>query len=199
MRITVELAYDGLERRIQRLHLSPVVEEVRQLLRNMHVVLSERPSSNSGATLRKLISWEFKEAVGWLKKTGRGADWWKFVKVGDARVCLASTIRVSGRSELIVADLRRLCRLVRGGEIDAGMVIVPSDRLASFLKGGRPSLGGTLTAIEYSDSQGIPLLVMAVEHDGAGPPLGVTNAKSRGRRNRRLDGQIWSRPIASIR
>ncbi len=139
MRITHELMYDGLERRIQRLHLGPVVEEVRQLLRNMRVVLSERPSSNSGATLRKLISWEFKEAVGWLKKTGRGADWRKFVKVGDARVCLAATIRVSGRSELIVSDLRRLCRLVRGGEIDAGMVIVPSDRLASFLKGGRPA------------------------------------------------------------
>jgi hypothetical protein len=180
MLITQELAYDGLERRIQRLRLGAVVEEVRQLLRNMRLVLYERPNSNSGAALRKLVFWEFREKVGWLKRTGRGAVWCKSVRVGDTTACLAATIRVSGRSELIVADLHRLCRLVRGGEIDAGVIIVPSDRLASFLKGGPPSLRNTLTVIEYSDTQGIPLLLMAVEHDGAGPPLRETNANNRG-------------------
>jgi hypothetical protein len=198
MRITQQLAYDGLERRIQRLHLVPVVEEVRQLLKNLRVVLDEWPNSNSDGMLRELITSEFRKGVGWFKQAGRRADWWKSVKIGDARACIGATIRVSGRSDLIVADLHRLCCVIRAGRVDAGVVIVPSDRLASFLRGGRPKLSETLTAIEYSDSHGIPLLVVAVEHDGTGPPL-RRNAMSRGTGSERLDGPTWTEGAQGLR
>jgi hypothetical protein len=71
----------------------------------------------------------------------------------------------------VVIDIYHLRKSIQAGEIDLGIIVVPSDRFAPFLRSRQPSLRETLRAIEETDAHKIPLLVMAVEHDGAGPAL----------------------------
>jgi len=48
---------------------------------------------------------------------------------------------------------------------------VPSDRTAKFLTDRCPTLRETTSAIDELRSQHLPLVVLAIEHDGPGPAL----------------------------
>jgi hypothetical protein len=80
-------------------------------------------------------------------------------------------VQVSARSDLVVIDIYHLRRSLQAGAIDLGILIVPTDRMNRFLRSRQPSLRETRRAMEETDAHRMPLLVMAVEHDGPGPPL----------------------------
>ena len=66
------------------------------------------------------------------------------------------------------------------GSIDIGVMFVPSDRLGKFLTDRGPKFADATRAIERARAQDLPLVVLALEHDGPGPAL----AKRRTRQGR---------------
>lgn len=171
MKIVQEIAYNGAEQRIERLNLRPLVEEVRTILKTSKVKLKEERHANSGGVLRKRLDEGFEQQGGWSRRAAGGSDWKKSVEIDGVTVCVEVEIQVSARSDLVVIDIYHLRRSIQSGEIDLGVLIVPTDRLTPFLKSRQPSLRETQRAIEETDAHRIPLLLMAIEHDGSGPPL----------------------------
>jgi len=176
VKIVQEIAYNGAEQRIERLNLRPLVEEVRGILKGLKIRIKEQKHANSGGVLRKLLDSQFEQKGGWTRRTAGGSDWKKCTEIDDATVCIEVEIQVSARSDLVVIDIYHLRRSIQRGEIDLGILIVPTDRLTPFLKSRQPSLRETQRAIEETDAHRIPLLVMAIEHDGPGPALQVQSA-----------------------
>jgi hypothetical protein len=166
-----EHPYDGAEERISRLGLRPLVDEVRRIIKGLKIHLKEEKHANSGSALRKLIDARFEKARGWSQKTSGGADWKKGKRINGAIVCIEAEIQVSARSDLVVIDIYHLRRSIQAGKIDLGILVVPTDRLSRFLRDRQPSLRETQRAIDETDAKRIPLLVMAIEHDGPGPAL----------------------------
>src|SRR4029077_14217778 len=113
----------------------------------------------------------FEGRRGWSRRTSGGADWKKCIKVDGTELCVEVEVQVSARSDLVVIDIYHLRRSLQAGAIDLGILIVPSDRLNRFLRSRQPSMRETRRAIEETDAHRMPLLVMAVEHDGPGLAL----------------------------
>ena len=80
-------------------------------------------------------------------------------------------IQVSARSDLVVIDIYHLRKSIQAGSVDPGIIIAPSDHLNRLLRSRQPSLRETKRAIDETDAAKIPLLAIAVEHDGPGPAL----------------------------
>jgi hypothetical protein len=57
------------------------------------------------------------------------------------------------------------------GQIDAGVIVVPSDKLGPYLTDRTPRMRDALRTVKEVRAENLSLLVMAIEHDGAGPPL----------------------------
>ena len=60
------------------------------------------------------------------------------------------------------------------------MLVVPSDRLGVFLTDRGPSMAGARRHVREARADNLPLLLIALEHDGPGPAL----AKQAKRSNR---------------
>ena len=61
-------------------------------------------------------------------------------------------IQVSARSELLYKDILHLKNRLIGGDIDLGIIVVPSDRLQSFLPDRTPSKSYAEKVIQDQDS-----------------------------------------------
>src|ERR1035438_2362578 len=139
-------AYDGAETKMRRLGLGPLVEEVKNLVKSTSILLKERrregsTSFNGAAAIRQLLDDAFHKTGTWeLKKSG-DVDWSKCKVVNGTRVCIGVEIQVSARSELLYKDILHLKSRIVGGDIDLGVVVVPSDHLQSF-QIGRASCSG---------------------------------------------------------
>jgi hypothetical protein len=94
--------------------------------------------------------------------------------------CLGVEIQFSGRSDLLIVDVAHLRDEIIEGSIDVGVMVVPSDRLGKFLTDRGPKFSDATRAIERARAHDLPLIVLALEHDGPGPPL----AKRRTRQGR---------------
>jgi len=104
-------------------------------------------------------------------------DWSKCKVVNGTRVCIGVEIQVSGRSELLYKDILHLKNRIAGGDIDVGIIVVPSDRLQSFFPDRTPSVSYARKVIDEQDANRLPIVLIEIEHDGPGPPLDkkVTN------------------------
>ncbi|MFQ5881901.1 MAG: BglII/BstYI family type II restriction endonuclease [Candidatus Methylomirabilales bacterium] len=171
MKIRRQILYDGAKERIRRLKLRPLLDEVREMLKTTVVRLEERKHANSGGALRKLLDVEFERREGWTRRTSGASDWKKCQEIDGAEVCIEVEIQVSARSDLVVIDIYHLRRSIQNGEIDLGILVVPSDKFSPFLRSRQPSLKETQRAVEETDAHRLPLVVLAIEHDGPGPAL----------------------------
>jgi hypothetical protein len=171
VKIRKQILYDGAKERVRRLKLGSLLDEVRKIIRTTKVRLEERKHANSGGALRRLLDKGFERRKGWTRKTSGASDWKKCQEIDGARVCVEVEIQVSARSDLVVIDIYHLRRSIQDGDIDLGILVVPSDRLSQFLKSRQPSLRETERAVEETDAHRLPLVVLAVEHDGPGPAL----------------------------
>lgn len=82
-------------------------------------------------------------------------------------------IQVSARSDLIAVDLLHLKQALRGGLIDLGVLVVPSDRLSIFLPSRFPSVTEALRILDNFDAESLPLVLWGIEHDAPGVALPV--------------------------
>jgi hypothetical protein len=169
--IDEEKAYDGAEERINRLGLGPLLEEIRSILTGFSLLVKEAKDANGGAAVRKLVDAEFVKAGDWTKKQTGDVDWTKCKIVNGTRVCIGVEIQFSARSDLLVVDLIHLRKSIRRGLIDVGVLVVPCDDLAVYLTDRGPRMADAIRHVEEAGVEHLPLIVIAIRHDGAGPFL----------------------------
>jgi len=179
-RITEEQSYNGVLERVTRLGLEPLLHELRDILIGFTLQVEERRDANGGAAVRKLIDKQFEHAKGWTKKQTGDVDWTKCRSVNGTRVCVGVEIQFSARSDLIVIDVIHLRKAITDGKIDVAVLVVPSDRLGVFLTDRGPSMADARRHVREARADDLPLLLIALEHDGPGPAL----AKQAKRSNR---------------
>jgi hypothetical protein len=180
---------DRVENKMRRLGLQPLVEEVKSLVESTRILVLERrregTSFNGAAAIRELLDNTFRKSGTWESKKSGDVDWSKCKVVNGTRVCVGVEIQVSARSELLYKDILHLKNRIVNGDIDLGVIVVPSDHLQSFLPDRTPSVSYARKVIVEQDADRLPIVLIEMEHDGPGPPLGkkVTNT-SRGQRRK---------------
>jgi hypothetical protein len=177
-KITSEAVYNGALERINRLGLDPLMDQVRSILTGFDLLVKEERDTNGGAAVRKMIDAQFEEAGGWTKKQTGGVDWTKCLLINGAKVCIGVEIQFSARSDLVVVDLIHLRKNIIQGMIDVGILVVPDDQLAVFLTDRGPNLADALKHVVEAKVDDLPLIVIALCHDGPGPAL-AKQAKKR--------------------
>jgi hypothetical protein len=165
-------AYDGFNRRVERLGLGRLVEEVKELVTGFDLRMSEaRKNDNGAAAIRVIMDSRFKEIGGWKKITSGGIDWTKCLHHNRAEVCAGVELQISARSDLLTNDLTHLMRAIELGNIDVGIIVVPADATARFLPDRCPRFGYALDHVDRAKAQFSPLLLISFGHDGVGNPL----------------------------
>jgi len=170
MKVVDRLFYNGAKEKITRLGIG-MFDEVIAMLERTRLLIMEETDSNSGAVVREHIDRAFKKAGHWTKIQSGGIDWRKTRRYNGIEVAIGVEVQVSARSDLIVRDIIHIRKAIEEGSIDVGVIIVPSDRTAEFLTDRCPTLRETTSAIDELRSQHLPLVVLAIEHDGPGPAL----------------------------
>ncbi len=168
-KITEEHFYDGARERIARLGLEPLLEELRTALRSFRLLVKEERDANGGAALRRLIDEQFGQS--WTKAQSGEIDWTKCHTVNGTRVCVGVEIQVSARSDLLVIDIIHLRKALVSGHIDVGVIVVPSDKLGVYLTDRVPKMSDAKRHVDAARADDLPLILVAIEHDGQGPPL----------------------------
>jgi Restriction endonuclease BglII len=133
------------------------------------VFLLEATNANGGKAVRELLDKAFSERRGWEKRVVGDIDWIKDAKYNDKIIArLGVEVQVSARSDLVIRDLIHLRNNLQLGKIDAGAIVVPTDRMAVFLPSRAPSFSQTIKYIEdeFREAQYFPLLLIGIEHDG---------------------------------
>jgi hypothetical protein len=169
--ITEEVTYNGVRERIERLGLGGLVDEVREIVTGFRLCVKEERDANGGAAVRRLLDARFERAEGWTKTQTGDVDWVKCHIVDGTRVCVGVEVQLSARSDLLVIDIIHLRRALVGGVIDVGILVVPSDRLSVFLTDRGPSISDAKRHVREARAEDLPLLLVALEHDGPGEAL----------------------------
>jgi hypothetical protein len=169
--IVEEVAHNGAVERIRRLGLVPLIEELRQTLTSFKLLVKEERDANGGAAVRKLIDKQFEGTGGSTKRTSGDVDWLKCCIVNGTPVCVGVEVQFSARSDLLVVDIIHLRKAILGGSIDVAILVVPSDKLGVFLTNRGPSLSDAKRHVAEARADDLPLMLIALEHDGPGPAL----------------------------
>jgi hypothetical protein len=173
-----EQPYNGALERINRLGLTPLLDELRHIITGFTLRVYEEKDANGGAAVRRMIDARFREVEGWRGKTPGGIDWRKCLVIDGASVCMGVEIQLSARSDLVVIDIIHLRQALTAGEIDVGILVLPTDRLSVFLTDRGPSIATAKRHVLAARAEDLPLLLIALEHDGPGPPLAKQGKRS---------------------
>jgi hypothetical protein len=101
-RIHEEHPYNGVLERVNRVGLTPLVDELRHILTGFTLRIYEEKDAIGGAAVRRMIDARFRAAERWSGKTSGGIDWRKCLAINGARVCIGVEIQFSARSDLVV-------------------------------------------------------------------------------------------------
>jgi hypothetical protein len=174
-KIVEEIYYNGAKRRVERLGLAPLIDEIRGIIQSFPLLVKEQTDANGGAAVRKMVDAEFVRVGGWKRKFSGDLDWVKCKTVNGTQVCVGVEVQFSARSDLIVVDMIHLNAAFREARIDVGVLLVPSDRLGKFLTDRGPKMADAKRHVEEARLQDSPIILFAVEHDGPGPKQGKAN------------------------
>jgi hypothetical protein len=175
--ITEEKAYNGALERVNRLGLQPLLDEIRQIATAFQLKVKEERDANGGAAVRKMLDQRFEASQTWTKSQTGDVDWIKSKIVNGTRVCVGVEVQFSARSDLLVIDIIHLRKSISRGTIDVGVLLVPSDRLSVFLTDRGPSISDAQRHVAEARAEDLPLILMAIEHDGSGPALAKQKKK----------------------
>jgi hypothetical protein len=180
MKITAIKYYDGSQDKVSRLGLSGLFLELQQALLDTEIYLLEERDANGAAEVRKALDQSITSKGDWVKTSTGGVDWVKRIRYNDSIVArLGVEIQVSARSDLIVRDIIHIRNSLQEGNIDVAVIVVPSDRLESFLPDRSPAFRDAVRYIEqeFPEAMNFPIIVIAIEHDGPGTALGKQKRK----------------------
>jgi hypothetical protein len=179
-KIVEEYAYNGAKERIARLGLTSVLEELRAILTGFSLRVEEKRDANGGAAVRRLIDARFSRV--WKNVAAGDIDWTRCQTINGTKVCVGVEIQMSARSDLLVIDVMHLRGALERGEIDVGILVVPSDRLGVFLTDRGPRMADAKKHVRAARADDLPILLIAIEHDGAGPALAKQAKRARRKR-----------------
>ena len=159
--------YNGFALKVDRLGLTELVAEASSTLSHFQLLVEERQHANGTKGIRKNIDHGFAKIGGWKKIASGGIDWTKASERGGT---LGVEVQVSGRSDMLAVDIMHLKEKLVAGTIDAGIIIVPDDKLSNFLTDRTPNFA---TAVKHVEDRAfdLPIRVLAFLHDGPGPAL----------------------------
>jgi hypothetical protein len=175
-----EYYYNGAKERIERLGLAPILEDLRTILTKFSLQVEEKRDANGGAAVRRLIDERFPKF--WKHVAADDIDWTRCHTINGTRVCIGVEIQMSARSDLLVVDVIHLRGAIEKGEIDVGVLVVPSDRLGVFLTDRGPRMADAKKHVRAARADDLPSLLIAIEHDGTGPALAKQAKRSRKKR-----------------
>lgn len=170
-RIAQTQFYNGFNGRIERLGLRPLWAELERVLTDFSLLVREERDTNGGAAVRVLLDEAFRQIGGWTNRQTGDVDWIKCLAVNGTSVCMGVEVQFSSRSDMLIIDVDHLRQQITEGKIDVGVIVVPSDRLATFLTDRAPYFAAAVRAVERSRAHDLPLAVLGLEHDGPGPAL----------------------------
>jgi len=174
MKLTTIRFYGGARDKICRLGLADLYLELQQILLDTRIELLEQPEANGAAYVREALDQQFKKGKDWSNKVSGGIDWMKRLRYNQTlAVRMGVEIQVSARSDMLIRDIVHLRNSLQQGEIDIGVIVVPSDRLSTYLTDRTPSLKDALRYVEqeFKEATTFPIVVIAIEHDGPGKAL----------------------------
>jgi hypothetical protein len=180
-KIVEEHYYNGAKERIERLGLTPILQDLREILTKFSLQVEEKRDANGGAAVRRLIDERFPKT--WTNVAAGDIDWTRCHTINGTRVCIGVEIQMSARSDLLVVDVIHLRGAIERGDIDVGVLVVPSDRLGVFLTDRGPRMADAKRHVRAARADDLPILLIAIEHDGAGLAL----AKQAKRPQKRVD------------
>lgn len=154
---------------MNRLGLGPLVAEIERMLRDHVALVTEEKQANGAAELRQQLDDLFESE--WTQAKVGDIDWFRCKKIDGTQVCVGVEIQISGRSEMLYKDVLHLRRRIERGDIDLGVIIVPSDGLQRFLPDRTPSSSYAVKVIREQDADRLPIVLIEIEHDGPGPKL----------------------------
>jgi len=68
---------------------------------------------------------------------------------------------------------------IENGQIDVGVLVVPSDRPGIFLTDRGPRMADAKRHVRAARADDLPIVLIALEHDGPGPALAKQAKQSR--------------------
>ena len=182
-RITDERSYGSAKEKIARLGLTPLYQELVDIIEGFPLLVAEVKDGNSAKEVRVAFDKAFNEKGDWKGIKSGGIDWSKCLKINGAQVCLGVEVQFSGRSDSgIIMDLIHLRGAIIRGLIDVGVLIVADNMLGYYLTDRTPRLRDAERHI-IEGYQVFPLLVIAVSHDGPWQALPKQHKKAK------LEGQ----------
>jgi hypothetical protein len=170
-RIVEEIHYDGATPRIERLGLTPLIDEIKEIISGFELLIEERADANGGAAVRKLLDARFTSYGGWTKKVNGDIDWSKCKRIDGTTLCVGVEVQLSALSDLLVVDMIHLTAAFRDGHVDVGVLIMLSDKLSRFLTDRGPCISDAKKHARVARLEDSPLVLLAIEHDGAGSAL----------------------------
>lgn len=174
MKITEVKFYDGAKEKVTRLGLAELFLEIQEIIFSTTVFLVEEKDANGGAELRKMLDARFEEFEEWEKTSSGGVDWKKKVRYNRTFIAkIGVEVQVSARSDLLIRDIVHLRNSIQSGEIEVGVIIVPSERLQYCLPDRTPSIKDAKKYIEeeFKEALNFPIVLISIEHDGPGEAL----------------------------
>ena len=181
MKITQIRFYDGAKDKITRLGLAALFLEVQEIILNTEIKLLEEKQANGAASIRESLDQSFENSGGWQKKVAGGIDWIKRIKYNNSIISrIGVEVQVSARSDLLIRDVVHVRNSLQKGEIDVGLIVVPDDRLQTFLPDRTPSFRDAIRYVEeeFKEAMTFPIVILAIEHDGPGKALPKRKRKS---------------------
>jgi Restriction endonuclease BglII len=181
MKITAARFYGGARDKVCRLGLANLFLELQDILLGTEIRIIEDAEANGAGSLREMIDDEFRCKDGWQQTTSGDVDWTKQFRYNSTFVArIGVEIQVSARSDLLIRDIVHLRNSLQAGRIDVGVIVVPSDRFQSYLTDRTPSFRDAqrYIEVEFKEAMDMPIIVLAIEHDGPGDivlPKKVTN------------------------
>jgi hypothetical protein len=101
----------------------------------------------------------------------------KCVENSRGRACAGVEIQMSARSDLLVIDVYHLLDALQAGTIDVAFLVVPDDTLGKYLTDRGPKFENAVRHVERIGADKFPLRIIAIHHDGPGPPLAKQKKK----------------------
>jgi hypothetical protein len=161
--------FDGAEAKLRRLELGSLLEEALRGIQSITLYLVEAESAKDVTELQEQLDGLFKDDRTPAKVGDTG--WVRCKSINGTHVCLGVEIQVSGRREMLYKDVLHLRRRIECGDIDLGVIVVPSDQLQRFLPDRTPSSSYAVKVIKEQDADRLPIILIEIEHDGPGPAL----------------------------
>lgn len=169
MKCTHPTFYGGSRDKICRLGLLHLSLELQGFIFSVQVCVLNQKKTYSASVVRKAIDDAFTKAGEWVCQKSGGIDWLKRMKFNTSVVArMGVEIQVPGRSDMLAREIVDERNALQAGEIDVGVIVVPSDHFEYFLTDRVATFTYARRYIEeeFREAKTFPIVLIGIEHDG---------------------------------